>query len=187
MKLVAPALIASLSIDGVEYARAEDGTFDVAEHHVPEAILHGAVPFNPDHPTGGVDPDAHIVLGPTGEYQDPVFLPVDDEGHDEGHGAPEGTDIADQADDASGDTSSGAGDTTPQSSQADDEPSAIADDVSAIAKALEGNPDFDAMSRDEMLDWLLGIGIDLPNNSSKDRARAAIDDAVAEYTATLVS
>jgi len=76
MKMVAPSIVSSFSIDGIEYTRQEDGTFNIADSHVATAALHGAVAFDPNHPTGGVDPGAPIPVGPTGDMQPAFNAPV---------------------------------------------------------------------------------------------------------------
>ena len=50
-----------------------------------------------------------------------------------------------------------------------------------MAAALALNPDFDEMGRDEMVEWLKGVGVVVPSSISKSNARKAIDEAIADH------
>lgn len=158
MKMQAPAHIATMNIAGIDYARGEDGMFDVSLDHVEAAVVLGAVAFDPEHPhVEEIDPrDAEIAslrarLAAAENAAAGVPAP----------------DVPATPVDATGDTSPSAGGT------------GETEDKMAAALALE--PKFDDMGRDDMVEWLKGVGVVVPANVSKDAARKAIDEAIADY------
>lgn len=158
MKMQAPAHIAALNIAGIDYHRDEDGLFDVALDHVEAAVILGAIAFDPENPVvEEIDPrDAEIAsLRARLAAAEGAAAAVP---------APE---VPATPVDATDDTSPPAGGT------------GETEDKMAAALALE--PKFDDMGRDDMVEWLKGVGVVVPANVSKDVARKAIDEAIADY------
>lgn len=158
MRMQAPAHIAALNIAGIDYTRGEDGLFDVSLDHVEAAVILGAVAFDPEHPhVEEIDPrDAEIAsLRARLAAAEGAVAPV---------AAPE---VPATPVDATVDTSPSAGGT--------------AETVDAMAAALALEPKFDDMGRDDMVEWLKGVGVVVPSNISKENARKAIDEAIADH------
>lgn len=167
MKMQAPANIAHFEFENVKYERDENGHFEVAHPaHVDALLRLGAHIVGPGGET----------LGDTVPYLDPrdaqiaslqAQLAALQSGATEAPVASDPADIADPVLDATGDTSPPAGGGT--------------DDTDKMAAALALEPKFDDMTRDEMVDWLKEVGVVVPANVSKDNARKAIDEAVADH------
>lgn len=164
MKMQAPANFAHFEIENVVYERDEHGHFNV-DH--------------PDHVDAMLRLGAHIV-GPDGEALGDTVPSLDpkDARIAELEAMLAARDAADVVPPASpevpadpvhetGDTSPSAGG-TPETG-----------DAMAAALALE--PKFDEMGRDDLVEWLKGVGVVVPANISKDAARKAVDEAIADY------
>lgn len=182
MKMAAPENISHFEFDNVKYERDEDGTFDIKHPaHVKAATMHGARPY---------DPELGAVVLPVVERVqsdfDQQMADKDDEiaalkrqlaeaqaakTATETPATPGATDTPATPASASGDTSSGQGGTA--SDQQEDR----------LGAALALNPDFDTMGRDDMVEWLKGVGISAPSNLSTEKTRSILNDAVAAYKA----
>lgn len=174
MKMQAPANVAHLEIDNVKYTPDEDGVVVIDNPaHVAAARRHKFRPYDPNRPTADAP-----TLAPIASEFDEAMAAKDAEiaelrrqlaEKSAGEQAPasDATDTAEDADDASGDTSESAGDTT--------------DTEDKMGAALAAKPNFDEMNRDQMVEWLEGVGVVVPANISTAKAREAIDEAVADY------
>lgn len=184
MKLAAPDRIASFSFDEVVYERDEKGEFDIVHpDHIAKAKIHGAhdLVAGVDYSSGPIPDDfgnadklaaaaaeaarKEVVIG---EKDDEIAtLKAQIESLQTAAAVRQGTDTPGTGSDTSGDTSSGAGGT--------------GETVDKLAVALAAKPNFDEMDRDAMVDWLASVEITIPGNTSKDNARKAIDDLVADF------
>lgn len=160
MKMQAPANVAHFEVDNVKYERGDDGFFAVdLPDHVDALLRLGAQIVGPDgvlvhNDVPYLDPkDARIA-----ELE--AMLAAAQQ-------APAAPEVPADPADVTGDTSPPAGG-TPESGD-------------KMAAALALDPKFDEMTRDEMVDWLKGVGVVVPANISKDAALKAIDDAIADY------
>lgn len=160
MKMQAPANIAHFEMDNVKYERGDDGLFTVELNaHVDAMLRLGAQVVGPD----GVPVENNI------PYLDPKDARIAEleamlAAAQQAPAAPE---VPATPSDATDDTSPPAGGTP--------------EDTDKMAAALALDPKFDEMTRDEMVDWLKGVGVVVPANISKDAALKAIDDAIADY------
>lgn len=159
MKMQAPAHIAHFSVDNVEYHRDDEGLFDVKDEHVETLTILGAWPYDPNAPAV-----EHV--------EDPRDIEIAElrarlAAAESALETPPAPPAPEQPADDAGDTSPPAGG-TPE-----------IEDKMAAALALD--PKFDDMSRDEMVEWLKEVGVVVPANISKEAARKAVDEAIADY------
>lgn len=189
MKLVAPPEIGHFEIDNIEYRPNSDGVIEVqlAAHEQAMRRL-GAVEYDPDVPTDELfnpkaderlqsDFDAEMAakdkeLAAANEANATLHQRL--EALEKAMAAAKAPAVPPKPVAAPEDTSEKAGDTTATDNEAD-----------KMAAALAANPNFDAMGRDDMVEWLKEVGVVVPSVISKVNARQAIDDAVADYKAGL--
>lgn len=190
MKFVAPSEIGHLNFDNVEYERDEDGLFEVKHpDHIAAAHMHGLTPFDPSAPNLGLgvrpDPvqsdfdkqlfarDTEIVgLNATVASKDDEIAQLKAQlaaaqAATGAQDAPGGTDAPAGGAAAPGDTSEKSG--------------GVSEDKDLMAEALAANPNFDDMGRDDLVDWLKGVGVSVPGNLSTDKAREIVDNTIADY------
>lgn len=189
MKMVAPSEIGHLNFDNVEYERDEDGLFEIKHpDHIAAAHMHGLVPYDPSAPHLGLDAVARVEPVKTDfdeqlSAKDAVISDKDDEiaqlkaqlaaaqAAPVAPVAPAGTDAPAGGAAAPGDTSEKSG--------------GVAEEKDLMAEALAADPNFDEMGRDDLVDWLKGVGVSVPGNLSTDKAREIVDSTIADYKAGL--
>lgn len=208
-KFVAPAIVASLNFDGVEYDRDENGLFDIRHpDHVAAASLHGLVPFDPDAKapilpeaparvesdfdaeTAALNERLRAAQASAGDLQDQLSDSNDREKAKDAEIAALRAQLeaAQRAPETAGAT-----DTADTTTDAPGNTSGTAGDTGEqraelstsekIGVFLEANPDFtgENLDRDEKVKWLASVGIAIPINSSKVNAQNAVEAAIADY------
>ncbi len=181
LMVAAMAVSAFKTSSGTEYTanedQREDGLWEIHPEHAVEAELHGFTVF--DERTLHTHSLAAPVLGPDTEVVDEMAAKdariaeleaLLAEKPSEGADAPDATDTPAEGADAPGDASEGAGGT--------------GDDEDKLGAALALEPNFNEMGRDEMVEWLEGVGVSIAANVSTAVARSAIDSTVADYNAS---
>lgn len=181
-KFTAPEYIDHFCFDNVEYRRDEDGEFFIQHpDHQRHAVRHGAVPVGQGVHHGvpvapvQTDQDARIaeLEAQLAEARAQLASPP----APDAPVAPEATDTPADPADASGDTSEATGGTT-------GEGASDAEATDKMAEALAAEPKFEDMTRDELVDWLAGVGVSVPGNLSKDKALEIVNETVADYKAS---
>lgn len=201
-KFIAPAIIASLSFDNVEYERDADGLFEIKHpDHIASAGMHGLVLFDPEKGEPVAQAPARIesefdatiatlnaeITAAADELvnRDAELAKRDEEIAElrrqlssrpasDAQDAAEGTSTATGTGSASGDTSS-----------ATEGTASTVDTGDKIGTALAANPDFEAMKRDDLTDWLKGVGVSVPGNLSEAKAREIVQETIADYKTDL--
>lgn len=195
MQFVAPASIDHFNFDNVEYRReGPNNTFDIRHpEHIAMAKRHGAVEFVPGQPVefNKVETADRIPSDfdeQNARLQNEVGV-LETSLHDANaaskakdariaeleaklaaaQAAPGAADIPADAGAASDDTSSSTGGTADQQGGG----------TMSEQSDKQGEPNFDDMSRDQMVHWLKEHGVVVPVSISKADARTKIDEALA--------
>lgn len=195
MKMQAPDQVGNITIDNIEYERAADGTYEIADEHVDTAQMHGLKPYDPNAPEDTDEvaeripsdfDDLHAKLSDTEQHVAQLqgeVASLQEQLRETGERAEraEAALAAAQPHPGTDDTSSSTGGT---SSQQQDDADAAAATAAKLDAALADNPNFDDMSRDQMVEWLdKNADVKVSVSISKVDARAKIDEVVAAHKA----
>lgn len=169
MKFTAPANVSHFEMDNVDYHRDENGHFEIRHpEHVKAALRHGAVPVV-----------AGDVAAPqTAEERDGEIAALEARLAALRGAAPvapapvPATDTPAHPADASGDTSGTTEGTVDASGDTSGATEGTVDEAGSI--------DPETATRDDMVEWLAKNGVTISPASSKDNARKAVEDFLAD-------